>query len=290
METLAKLTEKEDVMATVEPTRKIFEPLLSARQTEIAQTSKRTFQYGSHTLQQLDIYYPSHVQKAPIMFFVHGGGFVAGSKNHIGNIGAFYAKRGIITVLIDYRLAPEVQYPGASEDIRDAVSFVLSSPDVGLTEEMIDKNQVYIQGQSAGGAHTLNFFFEEKLLERQKNQFTCAGTIIIAAAYEGGSYFPMYFGSDPATAEARTPLGLLKVKTSDKAKALLPAKILLLLAENEPTPLVHWDANFRQALQEKGIDFHWEIMKGHNHVSPECALYSGEGEEFGESIVKFIKG
>lgn len=165
--------------------------------------------YGAVDL-QLDIYYPSaDVKRAPIMFFVHGGGFVSGSKNHLDHIGAFYAKRGILTVITDYRLAPDTQYPGASEDIREAINFVLSLPDMELARDKVDKNEIYIQGQSAGGAHVLNFFLEEKV-QTGKDRIHIAGAIIIAAAYEGGSFFPAYFGSDPVKADARTPLALLK--------------------------------------------------------------------------------
>jgi hypothetical protein len=66
----------------------------------------------------------------------YGGSFTCGALNLIpdflyDNIGAFFAQRGV-TVIADYRLVPDVFYPEPVKDLRDALKFVLSSPEVDI--------------------------------------------------------------------------------------------------------------------------------------------------------------
>jgi hypothetical protein len=52
----------------------------------------------------------------PVLVFVHGGGFVGGSKGGPGqalhdNIGRFAVEHGLIGATINYRFAPEFKFP-----------------------------------------------------------------------------------------------------------------------------------------------------------------------------------
>ena len=38
-----------------------------------------------------------------------------------------------------------------------------------------------------------------------------------------------------------------------------------------------------------GRKVRYDIMKGHNHISPNCALMTGEGEEWAESVAVWAK-
>jgi acetyl esterase/lipase len=82
------------------------------------------------------VYYPESAAavggKAPVLFFIYGGGFITGSRSmdppfeHIySTVGAFFSHQGFITVVPDYRLAPEFQYPKAAEDILGAIKWVI---------------------------------------------------------------------------------------------------------------------------------------------------------------------
>jgi acetyl esterase/lipase len=58
-------------------------------------------------------------RKLPVMLQFHGGGFVSGSNESVGN-DAFCRRIAklcdVIVVAVGYRLAPETKYPGAFED------------------------------------------------------------------------------------------------------------------------------------------------------------------------------
>lgn len=72
-------------------------------------------------------------------------------------------------------------------------------------------------------------------------------------------------------------------------KQLLP-RLLILLSENELPFLLEWDIEFRNTLHEKGfINFKDYTMEGHNHISPNFALSSGEGEDWGKEVVTWMK-
>ena len=71
---------------------------------------------------------------------------------------------------------------------------------------------------------------------------------------------------------------------------LLPDRLFLLVCEKEDPVVAVWDQAFREALLEKGVtNFHTYTLMGHNHVSPEVSLFSGEGEKWGEEVVRWIK-
>lgn len=53
--------------------------------------------------------------------------------------------------------------------------------------------------------------------------------------------------------------------------------------------LLETGEQFEAKLREKGIQFEKTILTGHNHFTPELALSSGEGEEYGEDVIKFIR-
>src|ERR1700748_996243 len=53
-------------------------------------------------------------QPQPVLIFFHGGGFVVGGLDtHDGLCRLFAAEGGLRVIAVDYRLAPEKQYPAA---------------------------------------------------------------------------------------------------------------------------------------------------------------------------------
>lgn len=60
-------------------------------------------------------------------------------------------------------------------------------------------------------------------------------------------------------------------------------------SERDPVPFIMWTQELRNDLKERGVAVQEHIMVGHNHISPEVCLSSGEGEEWGEEVAKFVK-
>ena len=83
----------------------------------------------------------------PVLFYVHGGGWVMFSLDTHDRIMREYAGRSGVTVIgIDYALSPEVRFPVALEQIVDVLSFAMNHGD-GLN---IDTDRMAIGGDSAG--------------------------------------------------------------------------------------------------------------------------------------------
>lgn len=98
------------------------------------------------------VYRPARAQQAsgsvPTIAFFHGGGFVVGSINtHDGQARLICRDTEAVVVSFEYRLAPEVKFPGAVEDCLAATRWVIEH----AAELGGDPARVAIAGDSAGG-------------------------------------------------------------------------------------------------------------------------------------------
>lgn len=125
--------------------------------------------YQSTTTQKLylDLYQPTSdtETKRPAIIWIHGGGFVSGSKSvyDVGGheLGPVYAKYGYVSIAIDYRLADHSVTPTdptgpaiitmAKSDALSAVSWVRTH----ATEYNIDPNKIIVAGHSSGAVIAL---------------------------------------------------------------------------------------------------------------------------------------
>ena len=75
--------------------------------------------YGDNPRQRLDVYAPKSAtghSDAPVIVFLYGGGWTEGSKQEYGFLARALAARGIVTIIPDYRIYPEVRFPAFIED------------------------------------------------------------------------------------------------------------------------------------------------------------------------------
>jgi acetyl esterase/lipase len=100
----------------------------------------------------LDLYLPKE-QNAPVLIFVHGGGWNTGDKDLragnldvYGNIGRFYATQGIVTAVINYRLQPKAKWREQAEDVAYSVAWVREH----IAQHGGDPGRIFIMGHSAG--------------------------------------------------------------------------------------------------------------------------------------------
>jgi acetyl esterase/lipase len=73
--------------------------------------------YGPLPRHRLDIYAPNTLTPdAPVLLFLHGGGWVSGSRADYGFVGVALARLGALVAVADYRLWPEAGFPAFVED------------------------------------------------------------------------------------------------------------------------------------------------------------------------------
>ncbi|MEO1889442.1 MAG: alpha/beta hydrolase [Cycloclasticus sp.] len=139
-------------------------------------------QYGALAKQQLDIHQPAHLKtNAPVILFFYGGRWQTGSKEEYQFVGQSLAKRGFITVIADYRVFPNVEFPNFINDGALATQWVLNN----IVRYGGDHSNVYLMGHSAG-AHMAAMLIANKkfLAEQQVNITDIRGFIGLSGPYD----------------------------------------------------------------------------------------------------------
>ena len=97
---------------------------------------------------RLRIYRPDAVPaSSPVLFWIHGGGFIQGAPEQDDRTSIAFAKElGIIVVAVAYRLAPKHPYPAPMDDVHAGLGWVVEHAD----ELGIDPDRIVIGGASAG--------------------------------------------------------------------------------------------------------------------------------------------
>lgn len=96
----------------------------------------------------LDVYVPTHMARnAPVVMYVHGGGFVFCSKETHRVMAMALARRGYLVFNINYRLGPKNLYPAPLEDAVDALLWVVDH----CARFGGDPSKIAVAGESAGG-------------------------------------------------------------------------------------------------------------------------------------------
>ncbi|SMG58287.1 alpha/beta hydrolase [Paraburkholderia susongensis] len=72
--------------------------------------------YGTHPAQRYDVYGAEHMADAPIVVFLHGGGWTNGYKEYAAFMAPSVVAAGCVLVTPGYRLAPEHPLPAAFDD------------------------------------------------------------------------------------------------------------------------------------------------------------------------------
>ena len=122
----------------------------------------------------------------PILVFVHGGGWTSGDRaltvggrDVYGNIGRFFAARGVGVAVISYRLQPEVSWREQLDDVGAALRWVHTHAEgVGA-----DPNAIFLSGHSAG-AHLATYVVldEERLEALGVPPSSLCGLILVSGA------------------------------------------------------------------------------------------------------------
>jgi acetyl esterase/lipase len=143
--------------------------------------------YGSHERQVLDFYKAESSRPTPLLFFIHGGGWVAGDKRSVGQVDKYLAA-GISVVSINYRFTTQAQAAGVKppvewplRDAARALQFVRSK----AAEWNIDTKRIAASGGSAGACSSLWLAFHDDLADpksddpvaRQSTRLYCAAVV-----------------------------------------------------------------------------------------------------------------
>lgn len=114
---------------------------------EVAVLRDQVYSHAGGRPRLADLYLPSlPAAKAPVIVWVHGGGWRFGDRHLAPDLSRFIAERGFAIVSFDYRLSGEATFPAPVEDTKTVVRWVRS-----VSEQYnLDSEHVGLWGSSAG--------------------------------------------------------------------------------------------------------------------------------------------
>lgn len=140
--------------------------------------------YGPLARQKLDVYRPSSAAPAggwPVVVFFYGGSWNWGERAEYQFVGEALASRGVLTLVADYRLYPEVRYPGFLEDSALALAY-------GLREAGKlggNPKRVFVMGHSAGAYNAAMLALDDRWLQAiGQSPAALAGWVGLAGPYD----------------------------------------------------------------------------------------------------------
>ena len=101
---------------------------------------------------KVDIYAPETVskrrfgRKAPVVMYVHGGGWIKGSRKKVYSQHKWLTQKGYVFVAIDYRPVPKTTIDGQVQDVATSINWVRRN----IRRYGGDGSRIVIMGHSAG--------------------------------------------------------------------------------------------------------------------------------------------
>lgn len=140
--------------------------------------------YGPLPRQRLDVYRPTGAPPAggwPVVVFFYGGSWNIGERAQYRFVGAALASRGVLTLVADYRLYPEVRFPDFLADSAQALAWGLAH----AADHGGNPARVFVMGHSAGGYNAAMLALDARWLATTGHSpRELAGFIGLAAPYD----------------------------------------------------------------------------------------------------------
>ena len=147
---------------------------------EGARLAARDLAYAPGERRRLDVYAPMSVaaRPLPIIVFFYGGSWKSGSKEGYGFVGRALAAQGFVVAVPDYRLVPEVRFPGFVEDSAAAVKWVRAN----IARFGGDPDRIVLAGHSAGAYNAAMLALDPRWLG--EDRAAVKGWAALAGPYE----------------------------------------------------------------------------------------------------------
>ncbi len=234
--------------------------------------------YGPHERHRLDLY-GSPASPAPVVLFVHGGGFRIGDKAADGwpngAVGRWAAEQGWLGAVMNYRLAPDHQWPAGGEDVLAALDWLAAN----ARDHGGDPDRIVLVGTSAGAVHV------STALQLRPN-LAVRGCVLLSGLYGYAEYEDrdsIYYG-DASLAATHMPR---------EAVAATALPLMVACAQYDPPRFqAEWTGLIQDRLTRHGGLPFCHYASGHNHYSmamhigtSDCRL-SGEIAAFVDACCK----
>lgn len=232
------------------------------------------YQEGNTPDQRLDLFIPDKA-KWPILIFVHGGGWNTGDKeltvggaDVYGNIGRFFASRGVGVAVINYRLLPKVGWRDQVQDVARAVAWINSH----IAEYGADAGRLFLSGHSAGAQLAIRVALDASYLENlgQSPDIVCGVISVSGAGLDLADEMTYELGEDLSYYEKRFGAGEPGDGWKNEASPIYFARsdappFLILYAGGESKGLQRQSQLLYDTLSGHGTKSHVVVVPGESH-------------------------
>jgi len=215
---------------------------------------------------QLNVFAPKGAKNLPVLIFIHGGSWNSGNKEIYDFLGSRMARKSVVTVIIDYPLAPANQIQSMELAAVQSVIWTRNH----IENYGGDPEKLFISGHSAGGHLAALVAIKESNSLNSEIKNALKGAILIDPAGldmnwflhetkgtpEGNKYLGA-FTEDPEVWKAASPIYFLEGE-----------KMPILLMEGEETyPGIRLTvARFRKEAENKGVSLDYEYYENKKHI------------------------
>lgn len=238
--------------------------------------------YGLETIQKLDIYAPKNGNKMSVLLSIHGGGWTMGSKDSWSICAETLMVNGIVSVSIDYGLAPQYKMEHIIAHIRRAIAWVYKN----IEQYGGDPNRIYIYGMSAG-AHLAS----TAIMPNWHKEYGVPQDVVKGLIAMSGFYDLCTLAHAPqANAQKALKMTMEESKCYSPFYHLPKHSIPAIIAygEREPLILYRFEAcNYTQELQKAGCSVALIEVPNANHFDMINELANVEGEVY-KAVVSMI--
>ena len=223
----------------------------------------------------LDLYLPAGVSKPPLLVWVHGGAWSAGTKS---NYPKELVERGFAVASLDFRQTTQAPFPANVQDIKAAIRFLRAKArDYGYAAD-----KIAIAGASSGGhlAALVGVTNGNATLEGKEGNYVDQSSSVQAIiSYFGASDLNTILAqSTPVGLKVREPalerlLGALPAQAKELATLASPVThvdradppLLLLHGDQDPQMPINQSHELQGAYQKAGLDVDFDVVHGAAH-------------------------
>jgi acetyl esterase/lipase len=251
---------------------------------------------------RLDVFRPVGKDDCPVVFFVHGGGWMIGSKEKVlgiygyANIAEALARRGLVVVLPNYRLSPKAKHPDHIQDIARAFAWTREH----AKEYGGRPDHIFACGHSAGGHLVSLLATDENYLKAEGlSAKDIKGVMSISGVYNVNAFdvklgvkegwfdfktelhpFASVFGDDPEMQKQASPIAHVR-------PGLPP--FLLIYGGLDYCPIRQTTKDFEAALEDKDCEVLTKKVSWCTHETVLVDLVHGVRPTTADALVRFVE-
>jgi acetyl esterase/lipase len=244
---------------------------------ELSPTYKDVAYDNDDPAQKLDVYLAESDKPTPVMVFIHGGGWRAGSKNRVPGWLLNAVREGWLSVVsVEYRFSNVAPHPAQVNDCLRAIQFVRHH----AADWKIDPRRIGVTGGSAGGHLSLWVALHDDVADpeskdpvgRQSSRVVCAVSFagptdwsLLDTIEHNHPAYRQLLGYEPGThasqmdAQAKKDVSPISFVSQDDPP------ILQIHGDKDTTVPIEHARNLHERLKSAGVQSEIAVIEGANH-------------------------